>query len=67
MLGDGVCVAGPVDEVLNASNLSQAYRCEVREISLDGTRFFFIPPHARAESTDLGVSEACLPLFPDAQ
>ncbi|MCE2679092.1 MAG: ABC transporter ATP-binding protein [Burkholderiales bacterium] len=65
MLGDGVCIAGPVGEVLHASNLSQAYRCEVREISLDGTRFFFIPPHTRTEAADLGNSQGSLPFFPD--
>jgi iron complex transport system ATP-binding protein len=49
MVGDGICISGPVAEVLHASNLSKAYRCEVREISLDGTRFFFIPPHTRSD------------------
>lgn len=49
LLGDGRWLAGPVDEVLTAGYLSQAYRTEVRELQTDTSRFFYVPPALDAE------------------
>lgn len=40
LLGDGECLAGPIDEVITAANLTRLYGHPLREIGVDGQRWF---------------------------
>lgn len=44
LMGGGRYLAGPIDSVLTAAHLTAAYRCEVRELQTETSRFFYIPP-----------------------
>jgi iron complex transport system ATP-binding protein len=41
LFGDGDCVFGRLDEVLNLTNLERLYRCPMREMQYQDTRLFF--------------------------
>lgn len=43
LTGDGECVMGTAAEVLTSSNLSQAYECEIRSVSIENGRQIFFP------------------------
>lgn len=58
LLGDGASVAGPVEAVLHADQLSRAYRTDVREIAHEGSRFFYVPPALQARSSRFLTPEA---------
>ncbi|BCO32941.1 ABC transporter ATP-binding protein [Thiohalobacter sp. COW1] len=41
LMPDGTCLQGPVDELLNAGNLSRLYAWPMQSVAADGGRFWF--------------------------
>ena len=47
LMGDGNYLAGPVSEILQEDNLSEAFGCRIRRVESDKEAFFFPQPDAQ--------------------